>query len=57
MDVFLSLRTHNSSLEGATKLMFCLGGVLYVLGNVIPYYYFQSEVGEDSSQGGEDSPP
>ena len=32
-------------------------GVYYHLENIIHYYYRQSEVGEDSSQGGEDSPP
>ena len=31
-------------------------GVYYHLENVIHYYYCQSEGGEDSSQGGEDSP-
>ena len=31
-------------------------GVYYLLENIIHYYYCQSEVGEDSSQGGEDSP-
>ena len=28
-------------------------GVYYLLENIIHYYYCQSEVGEDSSQGGE----
>ena len=33
-------------------------GVYYLLENIIHYnYYCQSEVGEDSSQGGEDSHP
>ena len=31
-------------------------GLYYILKNIIHYYYCQSEVGEDSSQGGEDSP-
>ena len=31
-------------------------GVYYLLENIIHYYYCQSEGGEDSSQGGEDSP-
>ena len=32
-------------------------GVYYLLENKIHCYYCQSERGEDSSQGGEDSPP
>ena len=32
-------------------------GVYNLLENIIHYYYCQSEVGEDSSQGVEDSPP
>ena len=32
-------------------------GVYYLLENIIHCYYCQSEGGEDSSQGGEDSPP
>ena len=31
-------------------------GVYHILENIIHYYYCQSEVGEESSQGGEDSP-
>ena len=31
-------------------------GVYYLLENIIHYYYCQSEGGEDSSQGGGDSP-
>ena len=32
-------------------------GVYYLLENIIHYYYCQSEGGEDSSQGAEDSHP
>ena len=32
-------------------------GVYYLLENIIHYYYCQSEVGEDSSQGGNIPPP
>ena len=32
-------------------------GVYYLLDNIMHYYYCQSEWGEDSNQGGEESPP